>query len=212
MGPIEESGNVAANACASSWERIYSRAGSAASTLELIVAGRARFSVSTKFLKSWIEGHYRERILAALEAEIGGVVALEVSVRTPNSTLAARTAKSDPRLQSPATDADGGATSKSTPMADPAGRRNSVEIRKQGFLGCARGIAARSPAEFFELSGRSSQSTGILGGAARVRRTSGPGADRQPALFSRLCRPGQDAFACRPSRMRRPRKGAPSSI
>src|SRR3984957_13807886 len=81
-------------------------------TLESIVAGRALFSVSTRFLKSWIESHYRERILAALEAEIGGIVALEVSVRSANSSLAARTAKTDPRLQSPATDMDGGAVSK----------------------------------------------------------------------------------------------------
>ena len=133
MGPIEES-----------WKRCGQRlrvelgediftSWFSSLALESIVAGRARFSVSTKFLKSWIEGHYRERILAALEAEIGGVVALEVSVRTPNSTLAARTAKSDPRLQSPATDANGGATSKSTTMADPAGRRNSSKFESKGF-------------------------------------------------------------------------------
>src|ERR1700733_10075895 len=62
-------------------------------TLESIVAGRAHFSISTRFLKSWIEAHYRERILAALEAEIGGVVALEGSLRSANSSLAARTSK-----------------------------------------------------------------------------------------------------------------------
>ena len=212
MGPIEES-----------WKRCGQRlrvelgediftSWFSSLALESIVAGRARFSVSTKFLKSWIEGHYRERILAALEAEIGGIVALEVSVRTPNSTLAARTAKSDPRLQSPATDADGGATSKSTPMADPAGRRSSLEIRKQGFLGCARGIAARSPAEFFELSRRSSQSTGILGGAARVSRdvrASRPQSARY--IFTPLSAWARRIYFRR-SRMRRPRKGARSFI
>ncbi len=41
--------------------------------LDSIEAGRAQFSVPTRFLKSWIEAHYSDRILAALEAEIGGV-------------------------------------------------------------------------------------------------------------------------------------------
>src|SRR5271155_1479787 len=126
MGPIEES-----------WKRCGQRlrvelgedvftSWFSSLALESIVAGRARFSISTKFLKSWVEGRYRERILAALEAEIGGVVALEISVRSPNNSLAARTAKSDPglQLQSPTTDADGRATSKSTPIPETAGRRN----------------------------------------------------------------------------------------
>jgi chromosomal replication initiator protein len=102
-------------------------------TLESIVGCRALFSVSTRFLKSWIESHYRERILAALDAEIGGIVALEVSVRSANSSLAARTAKSDPRLQSPATDVDGGAASKSAPSSDPAARRNPSKFESKGF-------------------------------------------------------------------------------
>jgi chromosomal replication initiator protein len=103
-------------------------------TLESIVAGRALFSVSTRFLKSWIESHYRERILAALEAEIGGIVALEVSVRSANSSLAARTSRSDPRLQSPATDADGGSASKSAPSSsEPAARRNPSKFESKGF-------------------------------------------------------------------------------
>jgi len=103
-------------------------------TLESIVAGRALFSVSTRFLKSWIESHYRERILAALEAEIGGIVAIEVSVRSTNSSLAARTSKSDPRLQSPATDVDGGSASKSAPSSsEPAARRNPSKFESKGF-------------------------------------------------------------------------------
>lgn len=49
--------------------------------LEAIVAGRAQFSVSTRFLKSWIESHYQEKIVAVLDAEIGGVTAMQVVVR-----------------------------------------------------------------------------------------------------------------------------------
>jgi chromosomal replication initiator protein len=38
--------------------------------------------VPTRFLKSWIESHYLDRILAALNAEIGGVLGLTVGVRS----------------------------------------------------------------------------------------------------------------------------------
>ena len=39
----------------------------------------------TRFLKSWIESHYNERILAAIEAEIGGVASIAISVRSSTS-------------------------------------------------------------------------------------------------------------------------------
>ena len=54
-------------------------------TLESIDSGRAQFSVPTRFLKSWIEAHYSERILAALEPEIGGIVAMSIGVRSSTS-------------------------------------------------------------------------------------------------------------------------------
>lgn len=50
--------------------------------LEEFVAGRARFSVSTRFLKSWIEAHYQEKLLTALSAELDGVLAIEIHVRS----------------------------------------------------------------------------------------------------------------------------------
>ena len=50
--------------------------------LEEFVAGRARFSVSTRFLKSWIEAHYLEKLFSALSAELEGVVAVEIYVRS----------------------------------------------------------------------------------------------------------------------------------
>ena len=181
MDQLRNLGNVAANACASSW-RGYIHESFSSLALELIVAGRARFSVSTKLLKSWIKGHYRERILAALEAEIGGVVALEVSVRTPNSTLAARTAKSDPRLQSPATDANGGATSKSTPMSDPAGRRNSSKFESKGFWDALAGSPLDRRLNFSSfLVGRANQ---LDSRRRSVRaRDVQAGAHSQPAIF-----------------------------
>jgi chromosomal replication initiator protein len=50
--------------------------------IESVEGGRAHFSVPTRFLKSWIESHYHERILAALDAEIGGLAAISICVRS----------------------------------------------------------------------------------------------------------------------------------
>jgi len=51
-------------------------------TLDSIESGRAHFSVPTRFLKSWIEAHYSDRILAALEAELGGVASIAIAMRS----------------------------------------------------------------------------------------------------------------------------------
>jgi chromosomal replication initiator protein len=50
--------------------------------LEEVAAGRARLSVSTRFLKSWIEGHYQEKLLSALAQELDGLVAVEIYSRS----------------------------------------------------------------------------------------------------------------------------------
>jgi len=50
--------------------------------LEAFANGQARFTVPTRFLKSWIESHYVDRILAALNSEIGGISGLAISVRS----------------------------------------------------------------------------------------------------------------------------------
>ena len=55
--------------------------------IESFENGCAQFSVPTRFLKSWIVSHYNERILSALDAEIGGVASIAVCVRS--STCAA---------------------------------------------------------------------------------------------------------------------------
>ena len=56
--------------------------------LEEIVSGRARLSVSTRFLKSWIEGHYQEKVLAALSQEIDGLIAIEICARSMQTSAA----------------------------------------------------------------------------------------------------------------------------
>jgi len=50
--------------------------------LEEFSAGRARLSVSTRFLKSWIEGHYQEKLMAALQPELEGLASVEIYART----------------------------------------------------------------------------------------------------------------------------------
>ena len=50
--------------------------------LEEVIDGEARLSVPTKFLKSWIDSHYIDRILATMKSEFNGVDALSLSVRS----------------------------------------------------------------------------------------------------------------------------------
>jgi len=59
-------------------------------TLESVGAGQARLSVPTRFLKSWIVTHYSEHVASALNAEVGPVGQILISVRSsaPIASLA----------------------------------------------------------------------------------------------------------------------------
>ncbi len=58
--------------------------------LEGVANRHARFTVPTRFLKSWIESHYLDRILATLNGEIGEIAGLTLAVRSSTqSPLAA---------------------------------------------------------------------------------------------------------------------------
>ena len=50
--------------------------------LERVEADTARLSVPTRFLKSWIQSHYTDRVLACWQAENAEVQRIEVSVRS----------------------------------------------------------------------------------------------------------------------------------
>src|SRR5271166_5287468 len=50
--------------------------------LEAVSGGQARLSVPTRFLKSWIDTHYLGHITAALEAEVGSLARIVISVRS----------------------------------------------------------------------------------------------------------------------------------
>ena len=58
--------------------------------LDGIVGGVAQLSVPTKFLKSWIQSHYVDRMLTVLSAEIPGVTALAVGVRSSSRSNSSR--------------------------------------------------------------------------------------------------------------------------
>jgi len=51
--------------------------------LEEVVGGVARLTVPTRFLKSWLESHYLDRVLATFGAEADTVTRIEVGVRGP---------------------------------------------------------------------------------------------------------------------------------
>ena len=51
-------------------------------TLELVGSGQARLSVPTRFLKSWIVTHYSGHVASALNAEVGPVWQILISVRS----------------------------------------------------------------------------------------------------------------------------------
>jgi len=76
-------------------EAVY---GSWLAGLELvrIENGVAHVSVPTKFLKSWIQSHYTDRVRAALSSEFGGIEKLNVEVR---SSTKMRMPLRDPSLE-----------------------------------------------------------------------------------------------------------------
>ena len=49
--------------------------------LEDVVEGTARLTVPTRFLKSWIESHYLDRVLTTFRAEVAEIGRIEVGVR-----------------------------------------------------------------------------------------------------------------------------------
>ena len=54
--------------------------------IESVTNNVAKFTVATRFLKSWIESHYRDRILTALRGEMGTVYGLSIAVRSSTRT------------------------------------------------------------------------------------------------------------------------------
>jgi chromosomal replication initiator protein len=66
--------------------------------LEANEAGTVRLSVPTRFLKSWIQSHYAERVLACWQAQEAKVTRIELIVRS--AVLRSAVAKPKPELES----------------------------------------------------------------------------------------------------------------
>src|SRR5271169_5425777 len=69
-------------------------------TLESVGSGQARLSVPTRFLKSWIVTHYAGHVASALNAEVGPVGQILISVRS-SAPLAPLTKSSPPECALP---------------------------------------------------------------------------------------------------------------
>ena len=61
--------------------------------LDGIAEGVAHVSVPTKFLKSWIQSHYLDRMIAILTAEVEGIRAVSIGVRTSSRNALGRVAR-----------------------------------------------------------------------------------------------------------------------
>ncbi len=103
--------------------------------LESVAAGRATFTISTRFLKSWVETHYQEKIIAALNAEHAGVVAIQIAVRA--NGVAVRPVANDLMAKAAAIAVSVGATETAgsyaqVAMFDATTRRPSPRVEGRG--------------------------------------------------------------------------------
>jgi len=108
-------------------EAVY---GSWLAGLELvrIENGVAYVSVPTKFLKSWIQSHYTDRVRAALSSEFGGIDKLNVEVR---SSTKIRTPLRDAGLERKQFAAGGGMHAPATPAGTAGAASESGETRRE---------------------------------------------------------------------------------
>ncbi len=101
--------------------------------LETLIAGRARFSISTRFLKSWIESRYQDKLLGAFAEEWPSIEAIEIFVRSLSAP--AGRVSAEPR---PAASAPGGASTEARgEVAKNASISNWPQVR--GADGAAKG-------------------------------------------------------------------------
>ena len=102
--------------------------------LEEVVAGQAMFSISTRFLKSWVEAHYQEKILAALNVELSGVSALQISVRSPGGSDGRAPSGARTANPGPAAGRTGTRRAAATPSAEPPARRPPFKADGRGLF------------------------------------------------------------------------------
>jgi chromosomal replication initiator protein len=100
--------------------------------------GVAHLSVPTKFLKSWIQSHYTDRIRAIVSSEFGGIDRLNVEVRSSSKMrpgLQSQSLERKPVLgsaQAPAAAHNGGSAAESE---EPRREHPSVHVDTNGLSG-----------------------------------------------------------------------------
>ena len=110
--------------------------------LERIEVDTAHLSVPTRFLKSWIQSHYTDRVLACWQGENADIQKIEVSVRSAVIRTAPPKIK-PPELTEPHRD----------PRIGAARHRRAARRLRAGLDRArrARRLAARSAADLREL-------------------------------------------------------------
>ena len=96
--------------------------------IEDLTEGRLTVSVPTRFLKSWIETHYVSKLQKIGEAELGGLEAVQVRVRTSRGVTQSRPHGDD---QAPATSQHAHAPAASAPSVVAAAQAMVAERNPQ---------------------------------------------------------------------------------
>lgn len=101
--------------------------------LDAVVDGCAYLTVPTRFLKSWIESHYADRVLALYKAEAGNVERIAIGVRNSLGREAApvRRAPEAPRASTAAPVTGSGAAAEPKPLSitvQPEERSETSEL------------------------------------------------------------------------------------
>ncbi len=100
--------------------------------LDGVADGVAHLSVPTRFLKSWIQSHYLDRMLAVLSAEITEIRALAVDVRSSSRAAVGRPAAVD---DDPGSPKDDGRAARPEPFLPERGTASPASGRSVGASG-----------------------------------------------------------------------------
>ena len=120
--------------------------------LDGIADGTALLSVPTKFLKSWIQSHYQERILKVLSSEVPEILGLSITVRSSSRLMPQRPQAFQGTLGEPVERHDDVPAAARTPFF-PSAETPRPDSRDAGLLGrrCPHGLSARQAHELRDL-------------------------------------------------------------
>ena len=109
--------------------------------LDSIAGHIAQLSVPTKFLKSWIQSHYLDRMLAVIASEVAEVKGLSIVVRSSSRPAIGRPQAFQGQLGRP----DGGGTTPSLPALGASSHHMNAVARAGLSIAAARLSATVPP-------------------------------------------------------------------